>query len=804
MKFVKRITTAITLLALGIICAVCAAASDEIIASDGYYEYKLADDGTATIVKYVGDDIKADVPAKIGGRNVGRVENIFNGNEKIISVTIAEGIPELADNIFSSCSSLTSVKLPSTLKAVPNGAFAHCPKLTSITIPAGITGIGEKAFYWCDALATVNMPTKLDYIGKQAFYACKSLKSISIPTGVRTIDMQTFASCMLLRNVTLPSTVTTIDQGAFEMCLSLSSINLPANLEEISANAFYFCDVLDNITIPSKVKFIGDYAFEDCASLSKINIPASVKSIGNNAFSRCGKIASITVASGNAAYCTENGALYTKDMFSLLLYPAKKAGTAFTVSAKTYTISPYAFYKAENLTSVSLPSKLVTIENNAFYGCINIKSITVPKTVNYIGTKALGFYHKLNVTADQMISGFTIRGYDKSAAQSYAAENNIPFTVLADAATPVANFYASSVNEKSAVLCWSRTSDKGYILEQYKGGKWTQIYKTAKNSDTSYTVSGLSSDATYTFRIKSYIVSGSTEKYSAYTRLAVKTPIINVSLFKATANQNTIVLSWSRNTAATGYIIEQFKGGKWKQIYVTKNNTTLGYAVSGLAEGTPYTFRLKSYRTANDKTSYSNYTAVKATTALSAMKNAVVKSTSSSAIALAWSRNANATGYIIEQYKGGKWTQIAVTKNNTTLAFTVKGLKSDTTYTFRVKAYRNIGKSTVYSPYTRLAGTTRIANVSTFTGSCSNIGAITLRWNVNNVATGYIVEVYRGGKWKQVKVIRDNSVTSAIIDGLGDNETYTFRIKSFRTENSTTKFSEYKSVKVSTGITPIG
>ena len=110
----------------------------------------------------------------------------------------------------------------------------------------------------------------------------------------------------------------------------------------------------------------------------------------------------------------------------------------------------------------------------------------------------------------------------------------------------------------------------------------------------------------------------------------------------------------------------------------------------------------------------------------------------------------------------------------------------------------------MYSPYTRLAGTTRIANVSTFTGRCSNIGAITLRWAVNNVATGYIVEVYRGGKWKQAKVIRDNSVTSATIDGLGDNETYTFRIKSFRTENNTTKFSEYKSVKVSTGITPIG
>ena len=197
-----------------------------------------------------------------------------------------------------------------------------------------------------------NGTQKLDYIGKQAFYACKSLKSISIPTGVRTIDMQTFASCILLRNVTLPSTVTTIDQGAFEMCLSLSSINLPANLEEISANAFYFCDVLDNITIPSKVKFIGDYAFEDCASLSKINIPASVKSIGNNAFSRCGKIASITVASGNAAYCTENGALYTKDMFSLLLYPAKASLMSFLISVvlpapkKPEKMSIFVFFSA--------------------------------------------------------------------------------------------------------------------------------------------------------------------------------------------------------------------------------------------------------------------------------------------------------------------------------------------------------------------------------------------------------------------------------------------------------------------------
>ena len=707
MKFVKYLTVAVTVLTLSVICAVCAAAADGIIASDGYYEYRLEDDGTATIVRYVGNDIKADVPAKIGGRNVGRVENIFNGNEKIISVTIAEGIPELADNIFSSCSSLTSVKLPSTLKAVPNGAFAHCPKLTSITIPTGITGIGEKAFYWCDALATVNMPTKLDYIGKQAFYACKSLKSISIPTGVRTIDMQTFASCMLLRNVTLPSTVTTIDQGAFEMCLSLSSINLPANLEEISANAFYFCDVLDNITIPSKVKFIGDYAFEDCASLSKINIPASVKSIGNNAFSRCGKIASITVASGNAAYCTENGALYTKDMFSLLLYPAKKAGTAFTVSAKTYTISPYAFYKAENLTSVSLPSKLVTIENNAFYGCINIKSITVPKTVNYIGAKALGFYHKINVTADQKVDGFKIRGYKNSAAQAYAVDNNIKFEIIAAAPAAVTGIKATAITSTSVTLGWHFTVNAdGYEVQQYKNGKWTDIFTTSKATDTSYTVKGLKAGtAGYRFRIRAYKTNGSSKQYSSWSsELKVNTNPYGVGGFKVKSKSSTsVTLQWNKGTTASGYQLQQYKNGKWTDIFTPSRATETSYTVKDLKAGTAgYRFRIRAYKTYGSSKQYGSWSSeLKVNTNPYGVGGFKVKSKSKTSITLQWNKGTTASGYQLQQYKNGKWTDIFTPSKATSTSYTVKSLKTNTSYKFRIRAYKTYGNTKQYGSWSK-------------------------------------------------------------------------------------------------------
>lgn len=73
---------------------------------------------------------------------------------------------------------------------------------------------------------------------------------------------------------------------------------------------------------------------------------------------------------------------------------------------------------------------------------------------------------------------------------------------------------------------------------------------------------------------------------------------------------------------------------------------------------------------------------------------------------LKWNKNTTATGYIVEQYKGGKWTQIAKTTSNSTLTCTAKGLKANTTYTFRIRAYKTSGSSTKYSNYVRAAVTT--------------------------------------------------------------------------------------------------
>ena len=389
---------------------------------------------------------------------------------------------------------------------------------------------------------------------------------------------------------------------------------------------------------------------------------------------------------------------------------------------------------------------------------------------------------------------YSNRGYTlyECSVCGYSYKDNYEEQLIVPAVT---GFASGSQTKSSAVLGWDKVScADGYAVELYTGGKWNEVFRTSDSSVTSCTVGSLKGNSTYSLRIRAFAGTA----YSDYTRLAVKTKLANVAGLKAQGVTATAVkLDWARNAGATGYIIEQYKGGKWTQIAVTKNNYTLTFTVKGLAECTPYSFRVKAYKNDGGKTNYSDYVTVKASTLLGTVKNAKVTSTTGTWITLGWDRNTGATGYVLEQYKGGRWTEIAVTKNNTTLKFTVKGLKNDTTYSFRIKAYKTVGDTTTYGSYVRIVGTTDIPNVAKFTGSAVSASAVKLDWSKNDKATGYVIEQYKGGRWTEIKAV-DNDITEITVEGLAKGTAYTFRIKSVKTVDGADKSSEYASVKVKT------
>ena len=394
---------------------------------------------------------------------------------------------------------------------------------------------------------------------------------------------------------------------------------------------------------------------------------------------------------------------------------------------------------------------------------------------------------------------YSNRGYTlyECSVCGYSYKDNYEEQLIVPAVT---GFASGSQTKSSAVLGWDKVSGAdGYAVELYTGGKWNEVFRTSDSSVTSCTVGSLKADSIYTLRIRAFKDTDDGTVYSDYTRLAVKTKLAGVTGLKAQGVTATAVkLDWSRNDKATGYVIEQYKGGKWTALATTKNNTTLTFTVKGLAKGTAYSFRIKSFRKTGSTTDFSEYTAIKAATLLDGVSDFKVTSVTGSWITLEWAKNDKATGYSIEQYKGGKWTVIATTKNNTTLKFTVKGLKNDTTYSFRIRAYKTAGCVTAYSDYVRIAGKTRIPNVAKFTGSAVSASEVKLDWSKNDKATGYVIEQYKGGKWTALATTKNNTTLTFTVKGLAKGTAYSFRIKSFRKTGSTTEFSEYASVKVNT------
>ena len=73
-------------------------------------------------------------------------KSAFDRSDKLLEVTIEDGVEEIKKYAFYACRYLRSVKLPATLKSVGSYAFWNSLSLSNIYIPASLTDLSAKAF----------------------------------------------------------------------------------------------------------------------------------------------------------------------------------------------------------------------------------------------------------------------------------------------------------------------------------------------------------------------------------------------------------------------------------------------------------------------------------------------------------------------------------------------------------------------------------------------------------------------------------------------------------------------------------
>ena len=771
---------------------------------------------------------------------------------------IPDGVTSICRYAFSGCTSLTSITIPDSVTEIGGSAFENCSSLTSITIPDSATSIGIGAFVGCSSLTSIMIPDNVTYIGGAVFADCSSLTEIKVSTqnakyvsvnGVLYNKDKTTIMCYPAgkkdKNYKILDGVTEICTSAFNGCSSLTSITIPDSVTEIGMSAFSGCSSLTGITIPDSVTRIDMSTFRGCSSFTSITIPDNVTYIDIWAFNGCTGLTAIDVKAGNNNYTSVNGALFNKDKTELICYPAGKTDksynipncvtnvggwafdgctslTSITIPDSVTEIDWSAFEGCTSLTSITIPDSVTEIGWSAFEGCTSLKSITIPSSVTSIGKNAFGYYFDNEY---KKIDNFKIYCYIGTAGEKYAKENGFEYELLDHTqhtfgewnTTKAATCTTEGTQARTCEVCGKvetqtikalghkEVVDKAVAATCTKTGLTEGKHCSACNAvikaqetvpakghkyvDTvvkpTYTAQG------YTLHKCSVCGNSYKDTYTAKLALA---KVTGVKLGGRAADA--LRVNWTKNASADGYIVEMYQGNKWVRVAKITNNNTTTFRKAGLKASTVYKFRVKAYKMSGKIALYGNYSAtVAARTNPSVIKGAKLSGRAADALRINWTKNASADGYIVEMYQGGKWVRVAKITSNSTTTFRKAGLSASSVYKFRVRAYKMSGSTALYGNYS--ATVTARTNPSIVKGvkiAGKAKDALRVNWTKNSSAQGYIVEMYKGGKWVRVAKITNGNTTTFRKAGLAKNTTYKFRVCAYYMSGKTALYGNYGSV----------
>ncbi|MBR6604006.1 MAG: leucine-rich repeat protein, partial [Clostridia bacterium] len=281
------------------------------------------DFGTADNFSWILDN---DYNLIISGKAIDASFDYLAYADKIKTVTLEEGITEVASGAFAGLTALESIKLPHSLETVADDAISASADLEIIAYEnnesaiqlalacgTSITSLGLSFDAGDDLMAVlkdgtltitgtgtvVNSGCTASYGSwtKSAWYDYYSqITKIVIKAPVTTLAGGCFTYIKNLKTVEIPKTLNNISGYSFGFCYGLNTIYIGGsetvegtldlrNVTSIGTYAFTICRNFDRVIFSDELKSISSYAFSSDSDFAVVEIPESVTYIGSNAFS---------------------------------------------------------------------------------------------------------------------------------------------------------------------------------------------------------------------------------------------------------------------------------------------------------------------------------------------------------------------------------------------------------------------------------------------------------------------------------------------------------------------------------------
>jgi fibronectin type 3 domain-containing protein len=393
--------------------------------------------------------------------------------------------------------------------------------------------------------------------------------------------------------------------------------------------------------------------------------------------------------------------------FSLHI-PIQKAGTVLTIVAEdkdgntsyydlTVKAAAPTSVKAESSSYNSLKTSWSAVSGASGYEVYRATSTT--GTYSLVGTTTSTSFNNLGLTTNKPYY-YKIRAYRTvGSTKVYSIYSTIVSAKPVPSAPTSVKAESSSYN--SLKTSWSAVSGaSGY--EVYRATSSTGTYSyVGTTTSTSFTNGSLTTNQSYYYKIRAFTTVGTTKVYSIYSAIVSAKPIPSAptSVKADSSSYNSIRTSWTAVSGANGYNIYRATSSTGTYSYVATTTST-NFNNTGLTTNQSYYYKIKAYSSVGTTKVYSNFsTVVNAKPIPSVPANFKVTRLSSTSIKLTWSAVSGASGYEVYRSTSSTGTYSLI-KSTTSLYFTNSSLITGRTYYYKLRAYRTVGTTKVYSGWT--------------------------------------------------------------------------------------------------------